>query len=75
MRLVCPQNGLHQKFLRESYDDRGQRVNAEVVDEYGRLVGEPLDLYAGGVRYRYLCLECGAPAREETGGGLESRKG
>jgi hypothetical protein len=70
MKLVCPQNGLHQKFLRESYDDRGQRVNTEVVDEYGRL-----DLNTGDVRYRYLCLECGAPAREETGGGLESRRG
>jgi hypothetical protein len=64
MRLVCPQNGNHTKFSRESYDTQGNKVNVEVVDEYGRFVGDQLDLYTGDVQYRFKCLECGSPALE-----------
>lgn len=66
MRLVCPQNAGHLRFLRESYDARGDKVNSEIVDEYGRLVGDRLDLYTGDVRYRFSCLECGASALEHN---------
>ena len=64
MRLVCPQNVSHQKFSREASDAQGKRLNIEVVDEYGRMVGDPLDLYTGDVYYRFECLECGLPAKE-----------
>jgi len=64
MRLVCPQNVSHTKFFRESYDDQGNKVNTELVDEYGRLVGDTLDLYTGDVQYRFGCLDCGAQALE-----------
>lgn len=64
MRLVCPQNANHKKFLRESFDSQGDKVNAELVDEYGRFLGNQLDLYTGDVRYRFACLECGSPAAE-----------
>jgi hypothetical protein len=64
MRLVCPQNVNHKTFLRESYDAQGNKLNVEVVDEYGRFVGDPLDLYTGDVQYRFACLDCGSPARE-----------
>lgn len=67
MRLVCPQNDSHAKFLRESYDAQGNKVNVEVVDDYGRLVGDALDLYTGDVRYSFFCLECGQPALEVNG--------
>ena len=39
-------------------------MNREVVDEYGRLEGDQLDLYTGDVHYRFKCLECGAAAAE-----------
>ncbi|MEJ2070737.1 MAG: hypothetical protein P8X65_01785 [Syntrophobacterales bacterium] len=64
MRLVCFQNVSHKKFSREAYDAQGNRLNIEIVDEYGRLVGDPLDLYTGDVYYRFACLECGSPAKE-----------
>ena len=64
MRLVCPQNVSHKKFLRESYDAQGIKVNVEVVDEYGRVMIDQLDLYTGDVYYRFECLECGSPASE-----------
>lgn len=67
MRLICPQNDSHTKFFRESYDAQGNKVNLEVVDGYGRLVGDPLDLYTGDVRYSFFCLECGAAALEVNG--------
>ena len=67
MRLVCPQNDSHIKFLRESYDAQGHKVNVEVVDEYARLVGDSLDLYTGDVRYKFFCLECEEPALEVNG--------
>jgi hypothetical protein len=64
MRLVCHQNVSHKRFLRESYDAHGNKVNVEVVDEYGRLLVDQLDLYTGDVHYRFECLECGSPASE-----------
>ena len=64
MRLACQQNVSHKKFLRESYDVQGNKVNVEIVDEYGRFVGEQLDLYTGDVTYRFACLECGSPVLE-----------
>jgi hypothetical protein len=64
MRLVCPQNRSHKRFLRESYDVQGNKVNVEVIDEYARLVGDPLDLYSGDIRYLFECIECGSPALE-----------
>ena len=67
MKLVCPKNDNHKKFLRESYDRKGNKVNVEIVDEYGRFIGDQLDLYTGDVRYKYFCLECKATAREENG--------
>ncbi|MGD2149241.1 MAG: hypothetical protein PVJ20_13995 [Desulfobacterales bacterium] len=65
MKLKCPQNNNHKQFIRESYDTRGNRVNIEVVDEYGRFMGEQLDLYTGDVRYEYFCLQCKVPVKEE----------
>ena len=67
MRLVCSQSVSHKKFIRESYDAQGHKVNVEVVDEYGRLVGDVLDLYTGDVHYSFFCLDCGKPALEVNG--------
>ena len=64
MKLKCPKNINHKQFIRKSYDTRGNRVNIEVVDEYGRFIGNQLDLYTGDVRYEYICLECKAPIKE-----------
>ena len=64
MKLTCPQNSTHKEFRRESYDSKGNRVNVEIIDEYGRLIGDPLDLYTGDVRYQYFCVKCDATARE-----------
>ena len=72
MKLICPQNTAHKEFRRESYDDRGNKVNVEIIDEYGRFIGDPLDLYTGDVRYQYFCVKCGATAIErEMGSNLE----
>ena len=65
MKLECPQNNNHKQFIRESYDTGGNRVNIEVVDEYGRFIGDQLDLYTGDVRYEYFCLECKASVKEQ----------
>lgn len=65
MKLVCPQDQDHRRFLRESYDHRGRQVNVEMVDAYGRFIGDRLDLYTGDVTYRYFCLECNVPAAEQ----------
>jgi hypothetical protein len=65
MKLKCPQNNNHKQFIRESYDTGGNRVNIEVVDEYGRFMGDPLDLYTGDVRYEYFCLQCKTSVKEE----------
>ncbi|MBW1982985.1 MAG: hypothetical protein JRJ12_17435 [Deltaproteobacteria bacterium] len=64
MKLRCPEHITHRRFIRESYDSAGKKVNVEIVDEHGRLAGEPLDLYTGDVRYKFFCAECGAPAVE-----------
>jgi hypothetical protein len=64
MKLRCPRNINHKQFIRESYDIRGNRVNIEVVDEYGRFIDDQLDLYTGDVRYEYICLECKASVKE-----------
>jgi hypothetical protein len=64
VKLICPKNDEHKLFLRESYDDKGAKVNVELVDEYGRLLGEHLDLYTGNVRYKYICSECEETAIE-----------
>jgi hypothetical protein len=64
MKLKCPKNINHKQFIRESYDTRGNRVNIEPVDEYGRFIGNQLDLYTGDVRYEYICLECKTPIKE-----------
>ncbi|MEW6387702.1 MAG: hypothetical protein AB1491_09340 [Thermodesulfobacteriota bacterium] len=66
MKLKCPKHPEHKKFLRESYDVQGHRVNVELVDEYGRFPGDLLDLYTGDVTYRYFCVDCQAPAWEEN---------
>ena len=72
MKLICPQNSAHKEFRRESYDDRGNKVNVEIIDEYGRFIGDTLDLYTGDVRYQYFCVKCGATAIErEMGSNLE----
>ena len=65
MKLKCPQNNNHKQFIIESYDTKGNRVNVEVVDEYGRLAGEQLDFYTGDVRYEHFCLQCKVPVKEE----------
>ena len=62
MKLICPKNGEHKQFLRESYNDKGAHVNIELVDEYGRFLGDQLDLYTGNVRYTYICSDCGETA-------------
>ncbi len=36
--------------------------NIRVMDEYGRLVGDQLDLYTEDVQYFFECLECGLSA-------------
>ncbi len=64
MKLVCPQSRDHKNFLRESYDSRGNLLNLEIVDEFGRFLGDWLDLYTGDVSYRYLCAECRQEAME-----------
>ena len=64
MKLICPKNGEHKQFLRESYNDKGAQVNIELVDEYGRFLGDQLDLYTGNVRYTYICSDCGETAIE-----------
>ena len=64
MKLRCPQNRDHKQFFRESYDANGHKVNIEVVDEYGRFIGDQLDLYTGDVKYKYLCITCKAIAKE-----------
>ena len=64
MKLRCPQNRDHKQFLRESYDANGRLVNREIVDEYGRLNGDQLDLYTGDVKYKYSCIACKAIAKE-----------
>jgi hypothetical protein len=58
MKLICPRSGDHKLFLRESYDDKGTKVNVELVDEYGRFLSDQLDLYTGNVRYKYICADC-----------------
>ena len=64
MKLICPQNGEHKLFLRESYDENGAKVNVELVDDYGRFLGDQLDLYTGNVRYKYICSDCEETAME-----------
>jgi hypothetical protein len=64
VKLMCPKNDEHKLFLRESYDDKGAKVNVELVDEYGRFLGDHLDLYTGNVRYKYICSECEKTAIE-----------
>ena len=64
MKLICPKNGEHKQFLRESYNDKGAQVNIEPIDEYGRFLGDQLDLYTGNVRYKYICSDCGETAIE-----------
>ncbi|MGD8687343.1 MAG: hypothetical protein PVH15_11270 [Syntrophobacterales bacterium] len=39
-------------------------VNIEPVDEYGRFLGDQLDLYTGNVSYKYVCSDCGETALE-----------
>jgi hypothetical protein len=67
MKLTCPQDSTHKEFRRESYDGEGNRVNVEILDEYGRFTGDPLDLYTGDVSYQYFCSKCDVRAREENG--------
>ena len=64
MKLICPKNVEHRLFLRESYDDKGARVNVELVDEHGRFLNDQLDLYTGNVRYKYICSDCEETAIE-----------
>ena len=64
MKLICPRSGDHKLFLRESYDDKGTKVNVELVDEYGRFISDQLDLYTGNVRYKYICADCQENAME-----------
>ena len=64
MKLLCPKNGGHKVFLRESYDDNGAKVNVELVDNYGRFLGDQLDLYTGNVKYTYICSDCQETAME-----------
>ena len=58
MKLICPKNGEHKLSLRQSYDDTGAKVNVELVDGYGRFLGDQLDRYTGNVRYKYICSDC-----------------
>ena len=62
MKLICPKNGEHKLFLRESYDEYGAKVNVELVDDYGRFLSDQLDLYTGNVRYKYICSDCAETA-------------
>jgi hypothetical protein len=64
VKLICPKSCEHKLFLRESYDDKGAKVNVELVDEYGRFLTDQLDLYTGNVRYRYICSDCEETAKE-----------
>lgn len=64
MKLVCPNSSSHKVFIRQSHDYQGTKVNVELVDEYGRFLGDPLDLYTGNVTYDYICADCGAAAKE-----------
>ncbi len=64
MKLVCPQDQGHRRFIRESSDHRGGQVNVALVDAQGRFIGGRLDLSTGGVTYRYFCLEGNVPAAE-----------
>ena len=64
MKLICPKNDEHKLFLRESYDDKGVKVNVELVDNYGRFLGDQLDLYTGSVIYKYICSDCQETAME-----------
>jgi hypothetical protein len=64
MKLICPRNADHKLFLRESYDDKGTKVNVELVDEYGRFLSDQLDLYTGNVGYKYICADCQEKAIE-----------
>lgn len=65
MKLTCPNSTSHKTFLRESYDKAGKKVNVELMDEYARFIGDPLDLYSGDFTYRFLCAECREEAHEE----------
>ncbi len=63
MKLYCPSaNPEHKLFRRESCDVHGSKLNEEIVDEFGRFVGDPLDLYTGDVTYRFFCVECNKEA-------------
>jgi hypothetical protein len=64
VKLICPKNGGHKLFLRESYDDKGAKINVELVDEYGRFLDDQLDLYTGNVIYKYICADCEETALE-----------
>jgi hypothetical protein len=64
VKLICPKNDEHKLFLRESYNDKGAKVNVELVDDYGRLLSDQLDLYTGNVRYKYMCSDCAETAME-----------
>lgn len=64
MKLICPKSGEHKLFLRESYDDKGTKINVELVDEYGRFLDDQLDLYTGNVIYKYICADCEETAME-----------
>lgn len=64
MKLICPKSGEHKLFLRESYDDKGAKINVELVDEYGRFLDDQLDLYTGNVIYKYICADCEETAME-----------
>jgi hypothetical protein len=64
VKLLCPKNDEHKIFLRESYDDKGAKVNVELVDNYGRFLHDQLDLYTGSVRYKYICSDCQETAME-----------
>ena len=64
MKLICPKNVEHRIFLRESYNDKGAKVNVELVDDCGRFLSDQLDLYTGNVRYKYICSDCTETAME-----------
>jgi hypothetical protein len=46
MRLVCHQNVSHKRFLRESYDAQGNKVNVEVVEETGLICIKGMSIIA-----------------------------
>jgi hypothetical protein len=64
MKLICPKNSEHKIFLRESYNDKGVKVNVELVDDSGKFLDNQLDLYTGNVRYKYICSDCAETAME-----------